>query len=559
MNNDAVLHTKQEKFSFSSFVCNIFLLLSSIILFTLPQPNLFVHTGLPFFAFFQLIPLFILVQRISWKFFWLWGFAYGFGCYAFYAYWLGAFHPLGIAVIASLYGIYLLLAFPFLKAAPLFFKKNGWLVQWVIWCAYEYVKTCGFSGFDYGVSGYAMWQSPVFLQSASIAGVWGVSALITFPSAWLSGIICKYCQTKKENNGEKTSAIIAKSIFTQKISALVWIVFLCAAIVYGIKSPVDYSGDKTVKIALIQPNNDPWRGGFEAYSQNLDSLIKLSDEALASDSEIGLVVWPETAFVPRIEWHYKYRQERNKFLLVERLLTYLDNAPVPFLLGNDHAVLDYSRSGKYEAVDYNSALLFRPGENCLPPAAEIYSKMHLVPFTEYFPYEKIFPRLYQGLLNGDTHLWEPGNTPVVFDAAGFKFGVPICFEDTFGEDCRRFVNNGAQAFVNISNDAWSHSMACQYQHLSMAVFRCVENRVPAVRATASGQTCMVDPNGKVLEMAEPFKETWLVTEIPVSENSHKTIYTRYGDFVGKFFAIMAFMLFVFGIAKTVLSKKSKEK
>jgi apolipoprotein N-acyltransferase len=212
-------------------------------------------------------------------------------------------------------------------------------------------------------------------------------------------------------------------------------------------------------------------------------------------------------------------------------------------------------------IDYNAVLFFNPGKNTLPPAPEVYGKMKLVPFTEYFPFDKQFPKLYEMLLNGDTHMWEPGNEPVVFEVEGnegatkINFSTPICFEDTFGFVGRRFVNAGAQAFVNLSNDAWSKSLACQYQHLSMAVFRSVENRVPTVRATTTGQTCIIDPNGKILAMAEPFIETYLVGSIPVMDKSVKTIYTRLGDYVGVIFAVASGLLLVVGLVVRCISRK----
>lgn len=567
-------------FEMKPFLHRVVLLVLSIVLFTLPQPNFLNNNGFPFLVFFALIPLFLLVRSVSWRTVWLYGFAYGFGCYCLYTYWLATFHPMGITVIASMYGLYLMLALPCLKLASCLYKKNGWLVQWVVWCCYEYVKTLGFSGFHYGVTGYSQWQNPLLLQFASFGGVWAVSALVTFPSAWISARIYESVKTggcadsKRSPNQLNQQTQPQNGAFTYKIkpvlfdflflakkhvlSAAIWCACLVFALSYGVLSRVDYTHAPAVTVALIQPNNDPWIGDVDAYGKNLDDLIALSDEALASNSEIDLVVWPETAFVPRIEWHYKYRQEREKFVLVEKLLHYFDNARVPFLTGNDHAVLGYSRLGVYEALDYNTAMLFTPKVNCIPPVAQKYMKMHLVPFTEYFPYEKQFPALYEALLNGDTHLWEPGTEPVVFEVSGLKFAVPICFEDTFGYIGRRFVNNGARAFVNISNDAWSKSMACQYQHLSMAVFRAAENHVPMVRATASGQTVIVDPNGKVLSMAEPFTKTMLVGKIPVLESDKKTLYTRYGDYVGKAFTILSFFLLAGGIIGAIRNRKRKK-
>jgi len=50
------------------------------------------------------------------------------------------------------------------------------------------------------------------------------------------------------------------SILLHKKSALVWIGFFAAAIAYGFAAPIDYAHEKTVKIALIQSNSDPWFG-----------------------------------------------------------------------------------------------------------------------------------------------------------------------------------------------------------------------------------------------------------------------------------------------------------
>lgn len=547
----------------SNFLINCLLLFSSIILFALPHPNFLSVNGFSFLIYIAFVPLFLLVRRVSFKTICIYGFAYGFLSYCLYAYWLSAFHPMGIAVIATLYGVYLMLALPCLKFATHFFKKFGYLVQWIFWCAYEYIKTIGFSGFQYGVSAYTQWQNLLIIQIADIVGVWGICSLITFPSSWLSAVIVK---TKEFTNEKKLGAKqilqnALKAVSFYKISAIVWLCVFAFVLVYGSvainvhNKAYNANDTKKVTITLVQPNNDPWRGGIKAYRENLQTLINLSNDALKNNPNTDLVVWSETAFVPRIAFHYQYRHERDKFELVEELLKFLDNAQVPFLIGNDHAEMTYSRLGEFGAVDFNSALLFESGKNCLPPNPTIYKKMHLVPFTEYFPFEKLFPKLYEALLNGDTHLWEPGTEPVIFTVDDFSFAVPICFEDTFGYIGRRFVNNGAEAFVNISNDAWSKSLACQYQHLSMAVFRSIENRVPSVRSTASGQTSIIDINGKVVQMAEPFVETTLTGTINVRKNAPKTLYTRFGDFFGKLMCVASFAFLIFGIVRKICTKK----
>ena len=530
------------------------LLVISIILFALPQPNLLTVQGIPFLAYFALVPVFLLVRFVSWKTVWLLGIAYGVGAYCLFTYWLATFHPLGIFVISFMYGLYLMVAFPLLKAAASLFPKWGWLVQGVVWCAYDFVKTLGFSGFHYGVLAYSHWRWTPLIQIVDVVGIWGLDALITFTSAWFTAVIVDaYRNRAVEGCGCRLKALVRAlpaACRAHWISGCCWLVVFVGVLVYGFVSPVDYSQEPQVEVALIQQNSDPWVGGMTAYQRDLKTLMRLSDQALAQNPQVDFVVWPETAFVPRIAWHYRHRYERDKFQLVQELLQYLDRAPVPFVIGNDHGVDGVGN----RILDYNAVLLFKPGENTLPPTPDIYGKMKLVPFTEYFPFDKQFPQLYQMLLNGDTHMWEPGVEPVVFEVDGLRFSTPICFEDTFGFVGRRFVNAGAQAFVNLSNDAWSKSLACQYQHLSMAVFRSVENRVPTVRSTTTGQTCIIDPNGRILAMAEPFVETYLVGSIPVLDKTEKTVYTRLGDYVGVIFAMAAILLLLAGLLARMLRK-----
>jgi apolipoprotein N-acyltransferase len=97
--------------------------------------------------------------------------------------------------------------------------------------------------------------------------------------------------------------------------------------------------------------------------------------------------------------------------------------------------------------------------------------------------------------------------------------------------------------VNLSNDAWSASLPAQNQHLGMAVFRAVENRRSMVRSTASGQTCAVDPNGRVIALAQPFTEAALTVEVPVVTPT--SLYTRFGDFLPLIFIAAAFSLLIF--------------
>ena len=536
---------------FIDWSINILLLVSSSALFALSQPGFLFSAGLPFLAYFIFIPLFILIRRISLLSSCILGGLYGVLNYCIFSYWLWSFHPLAMYIVALEYFFYYMPTVLLLKAADIFFPKYGFIVQWLIWLSYEYIKTLGFLGFSYGLVGYSQWQYIPLIQIASVFGVWGVSALVCFPSAWIAGGIKPCCK------GPLRGWLSCFRIFayTHRISASIWCICLLGALMFGISVQQDYSTSPTARIALIQPNSDPWIGGFEAYKKDLKTLKALSQKAITDNPGLALVVWPETAFIPRIDWHYRYREDREIFELVHELLTYVEHQPVPFLIGNDDAVKAITNEGFSARLDYNAALLFRPKENVLPPQPERYRKMHLVPFTEHFPYQKILPFIYNALVANDTHFWEKGTEATVFSVNGLQFSVPICFEDTFGYISRRFARNGAKLLVNISNDAWAKSSACQYQHLSMAVFRAVETRLPMLRATASGQTAAISPHGHITATIPPFIEGYLCAEVPVFTQKANTLYMLWGDLFGILAVISAAILLIIGSVRGILQRR----
>jgi apolipoprotein N-acyltransferase len=535
----------------SRFLLNLSAVLIASLLFAASFPNILVPRGIPLLAWIAYVPLFWLLYQVSLGASVFWGALYGYTAYGLFNYWLSVFHPLAGLIVGLIYLVFFAVLFPLLKAAILLFPRRGYLVQWLIWIAYEYLRTQGFLGYPYGITGYSQWTLLPVIQIAAIFGVWGVSALVIFPSAYLAAGLKGFLPFKKEG-GNPTEGFLPLKVFFRRESAalVIWFIALAAALGYGIVLPVDYTEAPTVRIALIQHNTDPWRGGMEDYRQNFRVLKRLSQDALARDPKPDLVVWSETAFVPRIYWHETYRDDQESYILVKELLDYLKDQDVPFVIGNDDARREVNDKGQWERVDYNAAMLFNRGE-----IVGLYRKLHLVPFTEHFPYEKQLPWVYNALRNADTHFWKKGKEATVFSINGLKFSSPICFEDTFGYLSRNFVKNGAEFIVNLTNDAWSKSLPAQMQHLSMAVFRAVENRCSMVRSTASGQTCGIDPNGKILAMAEPFAETQLIVEIPrVKPDS---LYIKYGDFFARICTAAAVVILIAGIGGHIIKKMPK--
>jgi apolipoprotein N-acyltransferase len=78
----------------------------------------------------------------------------------------------------------------------------------------------------------------------------------------------------------------------------------------------------------------------------------------------------------------------------------------------------------------------------------------------------------------------------------------------------------------------------------MSVFRAVENYRPVVRSAVSGQTCAVDPNGRVIAEAPPFTEAWLNVSVPIVKET--TFFSLFGDYLGLFFTSLAVIMLLSG-------------
>jgi apolipoprotein N-acyltransferase len=478
--------------------------------------------------------MFIVVRRATWAAVPFYGIFFGYVSYALFNYWLGKFHPLTLLVVPPIYAAYFLVTFPALKLADTLFPRHAYLLQSALWVCYEYfLKSSGFLAYCYGNIGYSQYSFLPLIQIADTVGVWGVSLLVVFPSSLLGRAFADGL------------AALRVQWHRYVLPAAGYAVVAAGVIAYGFISPVATGSDRQWKVALVQQNVDPWRGGYTAYRASLDVLERQSLRAIATSPDI--VIWSETSFVPAIDWHTRYRPDTQTYGLVKELRAFLAAQPVPYLVGNDDGQLKRVEEGREVRVDYNAAILFDRDR-----IVDTYRKLHLVPFTESFPFQKSLPVLYNWLANADTHFWEKGTAYTVFEAGGVHFSTPICFEDTFGDLCRGFVRQGAEVLVNITNDAWSFSVPGAMQHMTMAIFRAIENRRSVVRSTNAGMTVIIDPNGRVLSSLPPFSEGFLFGTVPICAGT-TTLYTRWGDWLPR----VLLWLSLGGVAAGILRRVAK--
>ena len=113
------------------------------------------------------------------------------------------------------------------------------------------------------------------------------------------------------------------------------------------------------------------------------------------------------------------------------------------------------------------------------------------------------------------------------DAGNTKIGAFICYESVFPNEIRQFAVNGADVFVNVSNDGWYGDSSAPLQHLNMARMRAVENDRWLLRDTNTGVTAVIDPYGRIVAQAPRNQRTSLQAVYSLVEST--TFYTRHGD------------------------------
>jgi len=206
-----------------------------------------------------------------------------------------------------------------------------------------------------------------------------------------------------------------------------------------------------------------------------------------------------------------------------------------------------AQSGSASSQVFNSAALISPSGEWTAR----YDKVHLVPFGEYLPFPSLFA--FAGGLTKEVGQFTPGTSRAPLDAGGTKLGVFICYESVFPGEVREFANQGAQVFINISNDGWYGDSGAYAQHLNQTRMRAVENDRWILSATDTGVTASIDPYGRIVSRLSRKERGALVA--PYALTSVTTFYTRRGDWFAWLCAIISAGALVTRFAS---SKKEKD-
>lgn len=560
-------------------ILQVFYSVFSALLIAAALPNEIYLLGCPVIILFALIPFYFSISKAkNYLSAFVIGFSLTFSTHLFSSFWLGffkdfalltlGFSALGTGFIGAAFGLFLYLPYADsknrLNLDSLKYKLTNSIIFRILYFAaiytvYEWVKSCGFLGYPWATLSASIYRWPVLMQLSAITGTYGISFLLALCNAVLAEGINFYFQPDYNSNRNR--------FFGLKHSARLTLILFVLSLAYG---AVEYdkkrSPQKYLTTVMVQQNSDPWKEKDDNVSilRSQELTKKELNNLKNENKKAQLVVWSEGIlryYLPGSYHHYeKYPEEKS-------LIDFIKDIKTPLLIGGP-----YLKSSENKTF-YNTAAIFDKNGNF----RGFYGKNHLVPFAEVLPgYEIPAIRNFMAKVVGISAGWTPGDQYVFFDipcsyadpyllppvksidisipydkqkqeenkTPTVKIAAPICFDDAFPDVIRPLYLNGAELFVNLTDDSWSLKKSSEYQHFVVASYRAIECRQSFVRSTNAGYSVVLSPTGRVLKDLPLFEECSTSFEVPVY-NRTITTYMRFGNWVPYTFILLAAAYFVY--------------
>ncbi len=437
------------------------------------------------------------------------GFWFGLGLFGFGTSWLFS----SIYIYADVFlPIAIFLTLAFIIYLSLFTALAGWLAAKfrhkpllavilgfpAIWVLMELLRGSVFGGYPFLLSGNSHLHT--WLDGyAPVFGVWGMSLAVAMSAGILVALL-KYKQWLSA-------------------SFLLGFVWLGGAGLQQIQW-VQPAGAK-VDVALMQgniPQEEKWLA--DKFIPTLKTYITQTKLNLDAD----VIVWPETA-VPA----YYSIVEKGALHSFIKDVQLLDK---DVLLG----VID----DKNDSDEYFNALI-----NVGNPE-DRYHKQHLVPFSEYFPFDDAL-KFLTGLFDIPYATFSAGTEKgQVLNLGGQPAGVSICFETAFGEELANRLPQ-AKYMVTVSNDAWFAYTFEPAQQLQDVQMRALELGREFARATNTGHTAIIGVDGRIKQKIEPYEENVLRGKVQPYEGM--TPYAQWQRLPIAFVLILIFAVLFLGLQR----------
>ena len=391
-------------------------------------------------------------------------------------------------------------------------SRRALLLAPVVWVAIELART-RISGFPWDLLGVAQVDNISLARIATVTGVYGVSFEIMLVNAALAAAFL----VRRDKRKPLLLAALGAAVVLQSTR---WI------------SPPPFPTGHT---ALLVQQNIPILEGSgwtkEYFDGTLRDLSWISLNAAGASPQgqnsaetkpqhPSLIAWPESP-APFYSNDPVFRDA----------ITNLARETDTWVVAGNLGVGKIGQMPTPSAPVFNSASLVSPAGDWVAR----YDKVHLVPFGEYVPFRSLFS--FAAGLTEQVGTFTAGDSRQPLEADGTKLGVFICYESIFPDEVRQFAANGAQVFVNLSNDGWYGDSGAYAQHLEQARMRAVENHRWLLRATNTGVTASIDPYGRIVATVP--RKVRTVLRAPYALTNVTTFYTLHGDWFAYLCAIIS--------------------
>ncbi|SDC45767.1 apolipoprotein N-acyltransferase [Cupriavidus sp. YR651] len=360
-----------------------------------------------------------------------------------------------------------------------------------VWALSEWLRGVIFTGFPWLGSGYPHTDGPL-AGFAPLIGVYGIAALAGTIAALLVTGVRAACRRGEPGAARTTALALGLAVALPLAGA--------ALAPIGWTSPVG----QPVSVRLLQ-GNVAQDIKFEPIG--IQRSLELYRDLITA-APADLVVTPETAFP----------------VILQELPVDIAQAVRKYMESTGSTVL-FGAAGADSPVDFtNSVFAIGPEQ----PRLYRYNKHHLVPFGEFIPFGFHWFVNMMKMPLGDFR--RGGLDQPAVPVRGIRVAPNICYEDLFGEEIAetlRQQDTPANMLANVTNLAWFGDTIALDQHLQISRMRALETRRPMLRATNTGMTAVVKPDGTVQARLPTFQVGTLAASVQGTQGL--TPYVRWGN------------------------------
>lgn len=380
-----------------------------------------------------------------------------------------------------------------------------------LWTGLEWLRGLLFTGFPWMDVGCYLAFQPSLLQGAALFGHHGLTWLLVFCNValWM------FCSRQFTQSRVKIGLLVV----------LIAGAYTAYSLVIFQQQRVEQA--ENVRVGVVQGNvaqDVKWSPA--AQQETVEKYFALSKKLITAFNPPDFLVWPETAmpFYPQ------------QSALTTELLSFVRAWQIPLISGAPWYNVVDKESGIVEY--YNAAFLLSPFfEN---PLKGLVFKSHLVPFGEYIPFSDFLPFLEPLVQSAGNFTAGEIKNPLQIKTSNGEFvqvGVLICFESVFPDLSRRWVDVGANLFINITNDAWYGKTSAPTHTLAMTVLRAIETRRTIVRAANTGFSAFISPAGEIQQRTELFVPAAFAGDL--SLRKERSVYVLWGWMFAPFCLLIA--------------------